>query len=214
MARAVKILAVSDRVVEHLYSSDVKSYYHDIDLLLGCGDLPYYYLDFLTSALDAPMLYVLGNHDGGEQHTSDRGILRHVRGGRNIHLRTVWEGGVLVAGLQGCLRYRPDADLMYTENEMALLAARLMPQLLRNRLLYGRAADIWITHAPPLGIHDGPDRAHVGFQTFRYLIRAFRPRYWLHGHVHRYRPHLPTTTLLGRTEVINVYPWRTLTIEV
>lgn len=213
MAHAIKILAVSDRVVDHLYSSDARSYYHDVNLLVGCGDLPYYYLDFLTSALDVRMLYVLGNHDSGVQYTADRGILRGVRGGVNLHGKLMREDGLLVAGLQGCLRYRPNAPLMYTEGEMVLQAARLLPKLLRSRVQYGRAADVWISHAPPFGIHDGPDAPHIGFKTFLTLMRVFRPRYWLHGHVHRYRPHLPTTTQFHHTEVINVYPWRTLTVE-
>lgn len=45
----MKILAVSDRVLDKLYSSQVSQSFPDIDLLIGCGDLPFYYLDFLTS---------------------------------------------------------------------------------------------------------------------------------------------------------------------
>lgn len=209
----MKILAVSDRVLPHLYHSDVAEVYGDVDLLVGCGDLPFYYLDFLTSALDVQMLYVLGNHDSGVQYTSDRGVLKSVRGGRNIHGRVVEEAGLLVAGLEGSMRYRPKASLMYSEGEMALQAARLLPSLWRNQVRHGRALDILLTHSPPWGIHDQPDRAHTGFLVFRWLLRLFRPAYLLHGHIHRYRSDQTAQTLFHHTQVINVYPMRLLNIE-
>ena len=37
---AVKILAVSDQVVERIYSLISSGHFRDVDLLLGCGDLP------------------------------------------------------------------------------------------------------------------------------------------------------------------------------
>ena len=33
------------------------------DLVIGCGDLPFDYLEYLVSRLDVPLLYVPGNHD-------------------------------------------------------------------------------------------------------------------------------------------------------
>jgi predicted phosphodiesterase len=81
----MKILAVSDRVVDQLYSSRVSKNYPDIDLLISCGDLPFYYLEFLVSALDAPMVYVLGNHDQSPQYTADGRTLSEVHGGQDIH---------------------------------------------------------------------------------------------------------------------------------
>ncbi len=55
MANSVRILAVSDRVLDRLYTSNVRELVSDVDLIIGCGDLPYYYLDFLISALDVPL---------------------------------------------------------------------------------------------------------------------------------------------------------------
>ena len=63
----MKIMAVSDQVLDFLYSSKVWHSFPDIDLIVGCGDLPFYYLDFLASALDAPLIYVRGNHDHGRK---------------------------------------------------------------------------------------------------------------------------------------------------
>jgi uncharacterized protein len=202
----MKVMAVSDRVLDHLYSGNVRKHYPDIDLLVGCGDLPYYYLDFLVSALDAPLVYVLGNHDGGPQYTSDNRLLTGVRGGQHIHGHSVNVNGLIVAGLDGSMRYRPRAPYMYSEAEMSAQVARLTPQLLWNRQRYGRYLDVLVTHSPPYGIHDRDDLPHTGFKVFLQLMRLFKPRYLLHGHIHLYRPDTVTETKHGATKVINVYP--------
>ena len=58
----IKILSVSDKVDELLYSSAIKRLFGDVDLVLGCGDLPYYYLEFIVTMLGGPLFYVIGNH--------------------------------------------------------------------------------------------------------------------------------------------------------
>ena len=58
----MRVLAVSDLVVDHLYVSDVHKKYPEVGLLIGCGDLPFYYLEFLISAFNVPLVYVRGNH--------------------------------------------------------------------------------------------------------------------------------------------------------
>jgi Icc-related predicted phosphoesterase len=81
-----------------------------------------------------------------------------------------------------------------------------------NRLRFGRYLDVLITHAPPFGIHDDADLPHQGFSVFLKLMQRFRPRYLLHGHKHIYG--LDTwRTRFGETEVINVYPYRLLELE-
>ena len=37
--------------------------YHDVDVLVSCGDMPASYLEYITSVLSIPLLYVRGNHD-------------------------------------------------------------------------------------------------------------------------------------------------------
>ena len=209
----MKILAVSDRVLDQLYCSDVRKKHPDIDLLIGCGDLPFYYLDFLISALDVPMVYVLGNHDQGPQYTADGRTLTDVRGGRNIHARSVKFEQLLIAGLEGSMRYRPQASLMYSETEMRQQVTRLVPRLLLNRQRYGRYLDILVTHSPPFGIHDRSDIAHTGFKIFNTFIKLFRPRYLLHGHIHVYRRDVPRVTQVENTTIINVYPYRVIEID-
>ncbi len=204
--RPLKILAVSDKVLDSHYSANVPNLYPEVDLLIGCGDLPYYYLDFLVSALDRPMLYVLGNHDAGRQFTSNRGELTEVRGGRNIHACAVEEQGLLVAGLEGSMRYKPQRTLQYSELEMRTQAIRLFPRLLFNRIRFGRFLDLFVTHSPPRGIHDKPDLTHTGFEFFLTMLRIFKPRYMLHGHIHRYKIHDNEITQYHNTTIVNVYP--------
>jgi 3',5'-cyclic AMP phosphodiesterase CpdA len=56
-----KALVVSDEVDERLWTDAVRGC--PVDLVIGAGDLPYDYLAFLASALDAPCVFVPGNHD-------------------------------------------------------------------------------------------------------------------------------------------------------
>ncbi len=206
----MRIMAVSDRIIEKLYAADVSSRYSNLDLIIGCGDLPYYYLEFLTTALNTDLLYVRGNHDIGPQYTTNGRVLTGVPGGIDIHGRFVIKKGLLIAGLEGSMRYRPGAPYMYSEREMSLMVTRMAPSFLWNLARYGRGIDILVTHSPPYGIHDGRDVAHQGFKIFRTLMQYFPPKYLLHGHVHVYRQDVPRETRFKETMVINVYPFRLL----
>jgi Icc-related predicted phosphoesterase len=203
----MKILAVSDRVLDQLYCADVRQKFPDVELILGCGDLPFYYLDFLISALDKRLVYVRGNHDAGPQYTATGKVLTEVPGGTDVHGRIVQRDGLLIAGLEGSMRYRPNAPHMYTEAEMRRQVAGMLPVLLRNKMRYGRYLDILITHSPPFGIHDKPDIPHTGFKIFLNFMQWFRPKYLLHGHIHIYRRDTIRETRYGETAVINVYPY-------
>jgi Icc-related predicted phosphoesterase len=209
----MKLLAVSDRVMEQLYCSDVRSKHPDVDLLIGCGDLPFYYLEFLVSALDQRLVYVRGNHDKGPQYTAEGRILQHVQGGTDIHGSVVEREGLLLAGLEGSMRYRPGAPFMYTEAEMRMQVMNLAPKLLRNKVRYGRYLDILVTHSPPFGIHDKEDLPHTGFKIFRSFLQWFKPRYLLHGHIHIYRQNSPRITQFDQTTIINVYPYFSLNLD-
>lgn len=206
MARPVNILALSDRVLDWVYTSQVRETFPEANLIVGCGDLPFYYLDFLISALDSPLVYVRGNHDQTPQYTADGRTLTRVQGATDLHATTARVRGVLLAGLEGSMRYRPEASLMYDNLEMRLQIARLLPGLLYNRLKHGRFLDILVTHSPPFGIHDRPDLAHTGFKPFLPFLRLFKPRYMLHGHIHLYRQDTTRTTQFAQTTIINVYP--------
>ena len=201
----LKILAVSDQVEERLYSPAVKSFGSDVDLLVGCGDLPYEYLEYLLSVLNVPMIYVPGNHDPVYSTNNSRS---HVEGGINIDLRCITIKGLLVAGVGGSIRYRDDGINQYGQTEMYFRILKLVFPLMWNRVRYGRSVDLLITHSPPAGIHDDSDQAHQGLRAINMLMRLFKPRYVLHGHTYFYQRNLVTPhTKVGKTTVINIFPY-------
>jgi Icc-related predicted phosphoesterase len=156
---------------------------------------------------------VHGNHDPLVEYSSTGGTKTAPDGGDNIDMRCVQVSGLLVAGLEGCIRYRPDGNHQYTQSEMSFRAMSLLPDLLWNRMRHGRWLDMLIAHSPPLGIHDMPTAAHTGFRAFVSLLRAFTPRYMLHGHRHKNYGAGPTETLYGKTRVLNVHPYRVIEID-
>jgi predicted phosphodiesterase len=214
----MKILALSDEVVEALYSAAITDRYADVDVVIGCGDLPFYYLEFIVTMLNVPLYYVPGNHDKPNQYLSDGRILSRAEGcelidGRTAVCARVGRPPLLLAGLGGSLRYNDAAEHQYTQSEMAARAWGLGPALLANRLRFGRALDVLVAHAPPRGIHDAADQAHTGFDAYRRFMDMFQPRFLLHGHSHVYRPDTVTRTAYQRTEVLNVYPYRLIEWE-
>ena len=210
----MKILFVSDKVVEHLYSLTVAERYRDIELIIGCGDLPYYYLEFILSMLNVPLLYVHGNHDPEREYLSDGSHIIGPSGGLNLHRRVHKENNLLLVGLEGSIRYKSGGNFQYTQQEMWLNVFSLMPRLYINKLLYGRYVDVLVAHSPPLGIHNGEDRVHVGFKAFLWFLKVFKPGYLIHGHRHVYRPDEITETRYIDTLVKNIYPYKVVDIEV
>jgi len=179
---------------------------------MGCGDLPFYYLEYIVTVLPVPVLYVRGNHDDRPHHMSNGRVVHRAEGCTDLDERIVCRAGLLVAGIEGSMRYRPDGMCMYTDAEIAVKLLRLAPRLLFNKVRYGRYLDVLIAHSPPYGIHDRSDLPHTGFKPFLPFMRTFRPRYLLHGHVHNYNPLAVTQTRYQDTFVINVYPHRVLDI--
>lgn len=208
----MKILAISDRVDERVYSEHILHNYGDVDLFVGCGDLPYDYLEYVVSMTNQPVLYVHGNHDVEIQHTATGRRVNTAEGCDLIDGRVVNVKGLIFMGLGGSIRYRPGPAFQYTEVQMRARVARLIPRLLVNKLRYGRFVDVVITHSPPYAIHDDTDRAHIGFKAFRTLIAWFKPRYLLHGHMHHRRYNAQTRTTCGDTTIVDVFPVRLIEV--
>ena len=208
----MKILALSDRVVPLIYSAQVQTQFEDIDLVIGCGDLPYYYLEFVVTMLNVPLVYVHGNHDR-PTFMSDGRIIKAPEGCISIDGSVHRYKDVLLAGMGGSRRYSSCKRHQYTEAEMRRRILTLTPHLLSNYLVFGRHLDILVTHSPPFGIHDAADLPHTGFKSFLTLMRYFRPRYVLHGHTHIYRRDAITRTVYDYTTVLNVYPYRVIEWE-
>ena len=210
----MKILAVSDKVEEVLYSPAIKRLFGDVDLVLGCGDLPFYYLEFITTMLRGPLYYVVGNHANAiKKRYAPQEKWEYPGGCVNLDGQVVRYKKLLIAGLEGSMRYNNAPHFQYTEREMAFKIWSLTPMLLFNKVRYGRYLDILITHAPPRGIHDKEDRCHLGFRSFLTFMDRFRPRYLIHGHVHVYSPNQATESVYGETTVLNAYGHSVLEID-
>ncbi len=208
----MKILTVSDTVERRVYNIKAKEYFPDIDLILSCGDLPIYYLEFLVTIFNVPLYYVFGNHHTKPMITAHGEEVKVPGGCIDIDNRIVEYNGLLIAGFEGCMRYN-NGEKQYTDFEMWRKIQRLKPQLWKNKLFRKRPVDIVITHAPPFGIHDKPDLCHRGFKGFRNLIEKYQPRYFIHGHTHRYNMRDEWKTCHQNTTVINTCGYRVLEIE-
>lgn len=211
----MRILTVSDTVEPVLYGPYLRERVGKIDLVLGCGDLPNYYLEYIVGLLDAPLFYVHGNHD---QPIAEADRPPGVAGrecsmhdwGADLHGRSVRYRGLLLAGLDGCRRYKPGAPFQYSERQVRWQVFGLLQRLRWNRLRYGRYLDILVTHAPPRGIHDAEDLPHQGFAAYLKLLKAARPALMIHGHTHVYNRNIVTESDFGPTRIINTYGYRVL----
>lgn len=150
----MKILCLSDTVVPQMENAaHLRRRYHDVELVISCGDMPAAYLEFITSVLNLPLFYVRGNHD---TYYSER-----PPGGENLHRRLITYKGVSFYGMEGSLRYN-DSPIQYSQAEMTRMVMEAGVNLLLRRQRFGRGVDVFVTHAPPRGIHDLPDLPHTG----------------------------------------------------
>ncbi len=208
----MKILAVSDQELGLIYSPQIKNRFGDIDLVIGCGDLPYYYLEYIISTLDVPLYFVRGNHAYPVEYGSG-GSRSAPWGGFDLHRRLVRdESGLLLAGIQGCLQYNA-GPYQYEQFDMWWMVFSLVPGLLVNKMRFGRYLDIFVTHASPWKIHDLEDLPHRGVKAFRWLVQVFQPSFHLHGHIHLYRQDAVRETRLSRTRIINTFGYQEITFD-
>ena len=214
----IRILAVADEVDQALYGPFLEQLRPD--LILGCGDLPFDYLEYLRSAAEVPLFYVHGNHDPSPRGRSVSAYLPveyqpraspRVVGGVDLEDRWEDEVGLRIGGLGGSIRYN-DGDNQYTQSAMGRRARRLTRRARIRRRRGGRLLDVLIAHSPPLDCGDEADPAHRGFAAFHRLLEKLEPTLMLHGHIHPYGKPRPDRTI-GRTRIVNVVPHRLLEIE-
>ena len=207
------ILTVSDIESPLVYSPQIKQRFKDVDLAIGCGDLSYYYLEYIISSLDIPLYFVRGNH-AREVEYGLAGTRTSPWGAIDLHKKVVYDhqSNLILAGIQGSLRYNR-GDYQYTQRQMMIQVLHLVPALIFNKIRYGRFLDIFVTHAPPWGIHDDDDPAHQGVKAFKWFIRVFKPTFHFHGHIHIYRPDIVRETVLGKTQIVNTYGYRMISLN-
>jgi Icc-related predicted phosphoesterase len=209
----MQVLTVSDEVKREIYGPTAQTRFRDVQLVLGCGDLPPSYLEFIVSTLNVPCLYVPGNHDARPEVTEAGNTVTSPGGWTNIHGRLVNAAGLWVFGFGGSPWYNGQL-YQYTDFEMFTMVLRLYPRLALRARRNGRPLDIMIAHAAAQGVLDGP-RVHRGFKAFRWLIDRLQPRYFIHGHVHpSYGYSRETEATIGQTRVINTVGYRLLDIPV
>ncbi|MBQ5347354.1 MAG: metallophosphoesterase family protein [Ruminococcus sp.] len=188
----MRILAVADIESEYFYDFYSPGKLDGIDLIIGCGDLSEEYLEFLVTMAGCPLVYVHGNHDSS--------FKRKPEGCVCIDNTVFKYNGIRILGIDGSHRYK-NGKYMYTERQMRRKIFRLFPKIMRYR-----GFDILVTHAPARHVNDFDSISHRGFECFTKLLRRFRPKYFLHGHIHRnYGACIPQKSKFGDTTVINAF---------
>ena len=214
--RFVNMLAVSDQVDPRIHSASLRQRMPDLNVVLGCGDVPARYLEFLADALDQPVYFVLGNHHEELTRKGPFGKRYEPMGCIDVGGKIVRDPGtgLLIGGFPGSPKYSRETDQQYSDHEVRCMIVRMTPTLLWNRLRYGRFIDVLISHAPPRHINDREDVPHRGFRPLRRFLRWFRPVVHLHGHIHIYDRTECVETEYHDSTVINVYPYRRLSLAI
>lgn len=191
----MKILAISDQEARYYYDFYMPGRFDEFDLILACGDLKVKYLEFIATMARCPVLYVRGNHD--------EGFAANPPGGCICIEDKIYEyKGVRILGLGGSYRYRPGEN-MYTEKQMRRRIFKVGYQLWKKK-----GFDILLTHSPAYGLNDEEHIAHRGFECFIELLEKYKPKYFIHGHVHRnYGQNIPQICTYQDTIVVNAYEY-------
>lgn len=201
----MKLLCVSDTVMQPLENAaNLRRRYHDVDALVSCGDMPSAYLDFISTILGKPLLYVRGNHDEMYDDTPP--------GGTDLHNQIIEFGNLTMVGIEGSIKYNRGV-IQFTQMEMHTLVIKLAVRLKYWQMVNGRGIDLLVTHSPARGIHEGDDFPHQGFEAFLRLMQWFKPRYMIHGHVHTWDRRKTVHTEYFGTQVLNINPYMVLDIE-
>ncbi len=189
----MKILFLADEESKAYWDYFKKDDFAGIDLIISCGDLKASYLSFLTTMVGVPVLYVRGNHDDSYKENPPEGCIC-------IEDSIYTFEGVRILGLGGCNRYKNGVN-QYTEKEMEKRIKKL-----KWKLRSQKGFDILVTHSPARGVNDDEDECHRGFEAFNTLIEKYKPKYFVHGHVHMcYGRKFARVDQVGDTVVINAY---------
>ena len=168
----MRILAVSDVESKFIWEHFDPQVFSGIDLIISCGDLKSSYLSYLVTMIPAPLFYVFGNHD-------QEYVRKPPFGCESIDGRVLEFKGLRVGGLGGCMGSDPTNDYQFSEAQMEKRVRRLQTDLRRNKRI-----DIFVSHAPMLGVGDGNDEFHRGFACFGEIHRMNQPSLHLFGHRH------------------------------
>ncbi|OQY43003.1 MAG: serine/threonine protein phosphatase [Fusobacteriia bacterium 4572_74] len=196
MGKKYRILIVSDTEILGQYPVDkLKNMFSDIDFIISAGDLGNDYLDYLFTTLNKDIIYVNGNHVYKKGHD--------ISFCKNIDGKIIKYKGLKIFGLGGSKKYSYQEN-QYSEFEMT---QRIILNL--GYLLWGNL-DIMVTHTPPRRINDREDFTHQGFEVFHKILKYFKPKLWIHGHIHLVSHMDVQETIVGDTRVINAYGYKVI----
>lgn len=194
MGEKYRILIISDTEILGQYPMDkLKNMFSDIDFIISAGDLGNDYLDYLFTTLNKDIIYVNGNHVYKKGHD--------ISFCKNIDGKIIKYKGLKIFGLGGSKKYSYQEN-QYSEFEMT---QRIILNL--GYLLWGKL-DIMVTHTPPRRINDREDFTHQGFEVFHKILKYFKPKLWIHGHIHLVSHMATQETIVGDTRVINAYGYK------
>ena len=184
MKRTLRIYALSDiHSPADFFMPEIDP--EQFDLILTLGDIEEGTLDYiLEMGKRVPCYGVPGNHDKAKP-----------AGLNNLHGKVITINGVRIGGIGGARKYK-DHPHHYTDLQMSMMMRRLA------------AADLIISHAPPLATSQDESPIHKGFASFDRYITRHRPQAWIHGHTGK-----KFTGNIGDTDVYGVSVRRPLTLE-
>lgn len=198
----IRILAVSDTESKYIWEYFDPVPFRNVDLIISCGDLKAEYLSYLVTMIPAPLFYVHGNHDKSYKY-------RPPLGCECIDGRLVDFEGVRILGLGGCKSFQPD-EHQYTEQQMWQRYKKAVPAIRK-----AGGIDILVSHAPSIGLGDGPDEFHRGFEALRFIDEEYRPQLHLFGHRHMSGSPVARANVFtfGETSMINTTGYRLIEVN-
>lgn len=198
----MRILAVSDIESKYIWDHFDPEPFRDVDVIISCGDLKPEYLSYLVTMIPAQLLYVHGNHDGNYRK-------RPPLGCENIDGRLISFMGLRILGLGGCRNPLPVKEHEYTDDQMWKRYLRLRPLIRRSGGL-----DILVSHAAGVGLGDGTDPYHVGFEALRHIVEFYEPKLHLFGHRHTGGNPVARDSIFvhGETTMINATGYRIIDV--
>lgn len=158
----MRIFAIADIHCSFNYST-IAAYHalrEDVDLIIVAGDIECVDPIDELHATGIRLYAVTGNVDDPYiyRYLKERGIL--------IDGMVIEYDGLYIAGVGG----------LNTKNDLERVAARLK-DVPRGKLII-------VSHYPPYGFNDSIMGSHAGLRELRRLVDIYKPRLFIHGHVH------------------------------
>ena len=124
------LLAVSDQVDPRIHSASLRQRMPDVDIVLGCGDVPARYLEFLADALDRPgLLRARQPPRGADAQRACSGKRYEPMGCIDLGGKVMRDDttGLILAGFPGSPKYSRETDQQYSDNEIRWMMVKMTP---------------------------------------------------------------------------------------